>query len=98
MGYGEDGLRRALSWGKRVVYGRVLGNIADDMLPAIALNDFDLGNIDIGSLQNASFVGKNVLPKSSGASIANISIVPERIGKESKKEVLKYAQTIFRNL
>ncbi|MDD2565399.1 MAG: peptidoglycan-binding protein [Candidatus Gracilibacteria bacterium] len=94
MGYGDSGLKRALTWGKRTVYGRILANNKEEILPSITIENFQIGKINLENLKN-NVVGKNISkPKNSEVEL----VVPSQISKYSGSENIKYFQTIMKNL
>ncbi|EKE29735.1 MAG: hypothetical protein ACD_2C00110G0010 [uncultured bacterium (gcode 4)] len=97
MGYGDEWLKRALTWWKRAVYGRVIAKSQEESLPSIAIENFKIWAIDYESLKNAALVWKNssvTTPKT--VSISNI--VPQTITKTSQKDIIIQAQKILTEL
>lgn len=90
MWYWDDWLRRALTWGKRAIYWRVISKDAEEMLPSLELSDFKIWNIDFTNLKNASYVWKNTWPKE--------DIVPGSLSKNSSSQDIILWKTILTKL
>lgn len=98
MGSGEPGLKRALTWGKRTVYGRVLE--ADSDAESLSFDDFAIGKINIAAYQKKavsedngddSIVAAAPLPKPD-------DIFSATVYKNSSPEQIKKLQSILSDL
>lgn len=87
MGQGEEGLKRALSWGKRTVFGKVIDAETDT---SIDLSQVKIEKIDTNKYtkQQAQKVSAPEKP----------SIFTSAIGKNTDSDTIKELQTIFTHL
>lgn len=95
MWYWDEWLKRALTWGKRTIYWRVISTSNEEILPSIALENFIIWKIDIKSLKNAQLVWKN---STQNTQTVNKYVVPLQISEKSNIEVIKTFQTILNKL
>lgn len=95
MWYWDDWLKRALTWGKRNVYWRVISTNEEETLPSIAIENFKIWKIDFQSLKNAQLVWKNT---SKTTQIVSKYVVPWQISDKSNIDTIKSFQTILSNL
>lgn len=82
MGYGDEGLRRALTWGKRKVNGVVYGNTN-------TLSSIDFSNIAVGG---------SLSKKVQQNAASNFSIFSTGIGKDSDEESIKALQKFLKSV
>jgi peptidoglycan hydrolase-like protein with peptidoglycan-binding domain len=91
MGQGEEGLRRALSWGKRRVSGKILGEDEE-----VSQNVIDLSRVPIMKISPATYKKQQDLKN---ADIVEVeSIFSHTINKKSDPEKIKELQTILSRL
>ncbi|MDD2486826.1 MAG: hypothetical protein PHS92_00440 [Candidatus Gracilibacteria bacterium] len=90
MGYGEDGLKKALTWGKREVYGKTLENGDIGNYPLIDLENFKAGGINLASLKNKT----NISLKPS----YEADTIPDKIGKNTPESEIRKIQEMLKNL
>ena len=90
MGQGEEGLRRALSWGKRSVMGNI---IAKEEVPADA--SLDISKVKIVKISSEL---QNTLSKVSVPEKKELDIFSISVGKYTVPEKIKELQTILSQL
>ncbi len=95
MWYGEEGLKRALTWWKREVTWRIIGNEVED-LPSLSLDTFKVWFIDSNTLKNNS-VWKNIVSEDKKQVLTN-NIIPKSINKNSSETEIKKLQQILVNI
>lgn len=104
MGSGEDGLRRALTWGKRTIEGQILsGDSIPGGLSPIALENFAMGKINIAKTQDIKPVPVTETPKELSPvveepSIAEIDIFSVAVHKKTAPETVKNLQKVLKDM
>ena len=91
MGQGEEGLRRALSWGKRRVTGKIIHQEEE-----IARENIDLSQIKIVKMNTKVYIAQQKQKISEGEKIQ--SIFKTAVTKNTPPEKIKELQTILATL
>lgn len=91
MWHGEDWLRRALNWWKRVVYGKIISDNELYSYDLLNINNFQLSKTII-NIPKTTYVAKNNISENKNETL------PISITKNSKTEDIKKIQEILKNL
>lgn len=100
MGSGDEGLRRALTWGKRTITGKIISDDICDELSPIALENFTIGKVSTAKYQSSKTASSAPVesPSIEEQTVQESDIFSISVYRNTDSESIKRLQEILKEL
>lgn len=100
MGSGDEGLRRALTWGKRTITGKIIPYDISSELSPISLENFTVGKVNTAKYQTSKTPSPTPVesPSTKEQPIQEIDIFTVSVYKNSTPETIKRLQEVLKSI